>query len=190
MLTKRQTEFESLVAPHLNSLYGTALRMTRNRKDAEDLVQDTLYRAFRALDQFQENTNFRAWVFRILVNTFITGYRRSSRQPSKVSYDDLEEFYLYKKLDGHADLQTETKEEFLEGLFDDEVKQALENLPDQFRLVTLLCDVEGFSYNEIAGIIGAPLGTIMSRICRGRKLLQRNLWSYARKRGYAVNAAS
>ena len=160
--------------------------MTHNQNDAEDLVQDTLYKAFRALEQYQKNTNFRAWVFRILVNTYITAYRKAVRQPQKVSYDDLEEFYLYKKLDDNVQLQEMAKEDFLENFFEDDVKSALENLPYQFRLVVLLCDVEGFSYNEIASIIGAPLGTVMSRLFRGRKLLQQQLWNYAKKKGYIV----
>ena len=187
MITEKQKEFSQLIDPHLSSLYSTALRMTHNQNDAEDLVQDTLFKAFRALDQFQKNTNFRAWVFRILVNTFITAYRKAIKQPQKVSYDDLEEFFLYKRLDETVSLQETSKEEFLENLFDDDVKDALESLPYQFRLVVLLCDVEGFSYNEIANIIDAPLGTVMSRLYRGRKLLQRQLWNYAKKRGYITD---
>ena len=187
MITEKQKEFSQLIDPHLSSLYSTALRMTHNQNDAEDLVQDTLFKAFRALDQFQKNTNFRAWVFRILVNTFITAYRKAIKQPQKVSYDDLEEFFLYKRLDETVSLQETSKEEFLENLFDDDVKDALESLPYQFRLVVLLCDVEGFSYNEIANIIDAPLGTVMSSLYRGRKLFQRQLWNYAKKRGYITD---
>ncbi|MEJ2543393.1 MAG: sigma-70 family RNA polymerase sigma factor [Calditrichaceae bacterium] len=187
MITEKQKEFSKLIDPHLSSLYSTALRMTHNQSDAEDLVQDTLFKAFRALDQFQKNTNFRAWVFRILVNTFITAYRKAIKQPQKVSYDDMEEFFLYKRLDETVSLQETSKEEFLENLFDDDVKDALESLPYQFRLVVLLCDVEGFSYNEIANIIDAPLGTVMSRLYRGRKLLQRQLWNYAKTRGYITD---
>jgi RNA polymerase sigma-70 factor (ECF subfamily) len=183
----KQKEFSDLIHPHLSSLYSTALRMTRNQNDAEDLVQDTLFKAFRALEQYQKNTNFRAWVFRILVNTFITAYRKAVKQPQKVSYDDMEEFFLYKRLDESVALQETSKEEFLENFFDDDVKEALENLPYQFRLVVLLCDVEGFSYNEIANIIDAPLGTVMSRLYRGRKLLQRHLWNYAKERGYITD---
>jgi len=187
LVTEKQNEFAKLIEPHLSSLYSTALRMTHNQNDAEDLVQDTLFKAFRALDQFQKDTNFRAWVFRILVNTFITAYRKAIKQPQKVSYDDLEEFFLYKRLDETVSLQETSKEEFLENLFDDDIKDALENLPYQFRLVVLLCDVEGFSYNEIANIIDAPLGTVMSRLYRGRKLLQRYLWNYAKTRGYVTD---
>lgn len=183
-MNEKQNEFSELINPHLSSLYSTALRMTRNQNDAEDLVQDTLFKAFRALEQYQRNTNFRAWVFRILVNTFITAYRKAIKQPQKVSYDDMEEFFLYKRLDETVALQETSKEEFIENIFDDDVKEALESLPYQFRLVVLLCDVEGFSYNEIANIIEAPLGTVMSRLYRGRKLLQRYLWKYAKERGY------
>lgn len=184
MPDSKQKAFSELVEPHLASLYSTALRLTHNQNDAEDLVQDTLFKSFRALEQFQKDTNFRAWIFRIMVNTFITGYRKAVKQPQKVSYDDMEEFFLYKRLDESVNLQETSKEEFLENMFDDDIKGALENLPYQFRLVVLLCDVEGFSYNEISEIINAPLGTVMSRLYRGRKLLQRYLWSYAKERGY------
>lgn len=190
MSEQKQSHFSTLVEPHLASLYSTALRMTHNKSDAEDLVQDSMFKAFRALGQFQENTNFRAWIFRIMVNTFITGYRKAVKQPQKISYDDMEEFFLYKRLDESIDLQETSKEEFLDNFFDDDIKAALENLPYQFRLVVLLCDVEGFSYNEIADIIDAPLGTVMSRLYRGRKLLQRQLWNYAKERGYIADVVN
>ena len=180
-------EFEKLVHPLLRSMYSTAMRMTHNHDEAQDLVQETLYKAFRAFNQFKENTNFRAWIFRILVNTYITAYRKVKKQPQQVSYDDLEEFYLYKRLDEEESLHEVAKEDFIENMFDDDVKSALESLPFQFRLVVLLCDVEGFSYNEIAEIINAPLGTVMSRLFRGRKLLQRSLWKYAKEKGYRIN---
>ncbi len=181
----RQKEFSELAEPHLSSLYSTAMRMTRNNQDAEDLVQDTLYKAYRALNQFQKNTNFRAWIFKILVNTFITGYRKAVKQPKKVSYEDIHEFILYKgaKIDESL-LSDDSKVDIINHYFDDEIKEALENLPYQFRLVVLLCDIEGFSYNEIAHIIDVPLGTVMSRLYRGRRLLQRTLWDYAKEKGY------
>ena len=187
MASKKQKEFAKLTEPHLSSLYSTALRMTHNKNDAEDLVQDALLKAFRALDQYQKGTNFRAWIFRILVNTFITAYRKAIKQPQKISYDDMEEFFLYKRLDESVSLQETTKEDFLENLFEDDVKEALDNLPYQFKLVVLLSDVEGFSYKEIANIIDAPSGTVMSRLFRGRKLLQRYLWNYAKTRGYITD---
>ena len=187
-MSKRANEkFEKLIHPLLRSMYSTAMRMTHNHNDAQDLVQETLYKGFRAFDQFKLNTNFRAWIFRILVNTYITTYRRVKKQPQQLSYDDLEEFYLYKKLDEEESLQEVSKESFIENMFDDDIKAALESLPYQFRLVVLLCDVEGFSYNEIADIINAPLGTVMSRLFRGRKLLQQSLWKYAKKKGYLIN---
>jgi RNA polymerase sigma-70 factor (ECF subfamily) len=184
---EKQKDFSELIEPHMSSLYSTALRMTNNPTEAEDLLQDTMYKAYRAIHQFQIGTNFRAWVFRILVNTFITAYRKAVKQPQKVSYDDLEEFFLYKRLDNDISLQETNKEDFLENLFDDDIKTALEHLPYQFRLVVLLCDVEGFSYNEIANIVDVPLGTVMSRLYRGRKLLQRHLWSYAKAKGYVTD---
>ena len=183
-MDQRQLAFSKLVKPHFPSLLSTATRMASNQNDAEDLVQETLYKAYRALDQYQENTNFRAWVFRILVNTFITAYRKAVKAPQKISYDELEDFILYKKGEIINPDQIESKGDLLDNFFEDDVKTALENLPYQFRLVVLLCDVEGFSYNEIAAIIDSPLGTVMSRLYRGRKLLQRTLWSYAQKRGY------
>jgi RNA polymerase sigma-70 factor (ECF subfamily) len=179
-----QQEFLQLAQPQLLSLYNTALRMSHNTNDAQDLVQDTLYKAYKNFDQFKKNTNFRAWIFRILVNTYITDYRKSLKQPLKESFDDMEEFYLYHRLDKELGLQSYGKQEFIENLFDDEVKHALECLPDQFRLVILLKDVHDFSYQEIADIVKAPLGTVMSRLFRGRKLLQKYLWKYAKKRCY------
>jgi RNA polymerase sigma-70 factor (ECF subfamily) len=184
MMKQKQQEFSALVKPHLTSLLSTANRMARNQSDAEDLVQETLFKAYRALEQYQANTNFRAWIFRILVNTFITAYRKAVKSPQRISYDELEDFNLYKTVDLDASEKEMSKDDILESYFEDDVKAALENLPYQFRLVVLLCDVEGFSYNEIAAIIDSPLGTVMSRLYRGRKLLQRLLWSYAKSRGY------
>lgn len=181
-MTDRQNEFTELVKPHLSSLYSTALRMTRNRNDAEDLLQDTVYKAYRALDQFRMNTNFKAWIFRILVNTFITAKRKEKTQPQRISFDDLEEFFLYNRLNEIVTMPAVEAEDFINNLFDDDIKEALEKLPYQFRLVVLLSDVNEFSYKEIAAMIHIPLGTVMSRLFRGRKLLQRELWQYARER--------
>ena len=183
-MLQKQKEFSALVEPHLSSLLSTAIRMSRNVNDAEDLVQETLYKAYRALNQYQENTNFRAWIFRILVNTFITGYRKAVKAPQRLSYDDFEDFALFRNLEPVDPEQVVLKNDVIDNCFEDDVKSALENLPYQFRLVVLLCDVEGFSYNEIAEIINSPLGTVMSRLYRGRKLLQRMLWNYAKNKGY------
>lgn len=184
MLNKKQNEFSALISPHTPSLLSTANRMTRNKNDAEDLVQETFYKAFRALEQYQSDTNFRAWIFRILVNTYITAYRKAIKIPQRISYEDIEDFTLFKNLKPLDSTNIVESKDLFENSFEDDVKSALENLPYQFRLVVLLCDVEGFSYNEIAEIIGSPLGTVMSRLYRGRKLLQRMLWNYAKNRGY------
>jgi RNA polymerase sigma-70 factor (ECF subfamily) len=184
VLNKKQREFSELIEPHTTSLLSTANRMTRNRNDAEDLVQETLFKAYRAIDQYQSNTNFRAWIFRILVNTYITAYRKAIKIPQRLSYEDIEEFTLFKNLRPLDVNKIVDNYDLFENSFEDDVKSALENLPYQFRLVVLLCDVEGFSYNDISEIIGSPLGTVMSRLYRGRKLLQRMLWNYAKNRGY------
>jgi RNA polymerase sigma-70 factor, ECF subfamily len=178
-------DFNDWVKPHLESLYNTGLRMTRNEADTQDLVQETLYKAYKSIKQFQKDTNFKAWIFRIMVNTYITAYRKASKQPQKVSYNELEEFYLYKKMEEsfmqHA-LSVGRPSAF-DSFFDDDVKTALDNLPEQFRSVVLLCDIESFSYNEISKILNTPLGTVMSRLFRGRKLLQKSLLKYAKERG-------
>ena len=177
--------FAADALPFTGGLYSAALRMTRNPSDAEDLVQETYLRAYRAYDSFEEGTNLRAWLYRILTNTFINWYRSRQRRPSEVDVDEVEDLYLYRRLGrtevGDAARSTET--EVLEHIADDEVKAALDALPENFRLAVYLADVEGFSYQEIADIMGTPIGTVMSRIHRGRKALQKSLYDYAQKRG-------
>jgi RNA polymerase sigma-70 factor, ECF subfamily len=175
--------FERDVLPLLPSLYGAALRMTRNPADAEDLVQDTYLRAFRGFSGFAEGTNLKAWLYRILTNNFINTYRKKQRQPQTVEGpDDLDEWYLFDKLGGrNVELSAET--EVLDRIPDEAVKSALESLPENFRLPVLLADVEGFSYKEIAEIMDTPIGTVMSRLHRGRKALQKALWDTAKERG-------
>jgi RNA polymerase sigma-70 factor (ECF subfamily) len=175
--------FERDVLPLLPSLYGAALRMTRNPADAEDLVQDTYLRAFRGFSGFAEGTNLKAWLYRILTNSFINTYRKKQRQPQTVEGpDDLDEWYLFDKLGGrNVELSAET--EVLDRIPDEAVKSALESLPENFRLPVLLADVEGFSYKEIAEIMDTPIGTVMSRLHRGRKALQKALWDTAKERG-------
>ena len=175
--------FERDVLPLLPSLYGAALRMTRNPADAEDLVQDTYLRAFRGFAGFQEGTNLKAWLYRILTNSFINTYRKKQRQPQTVDGpDDIEEWYLFDRL-GSRNVESSAEDEVLESLPDDDEKQALESLPENFRLPVLLADVEGFSYKEIAEIMDTPIGTVMSRLHRGRKALEKALWVTARDRG-------
>lgn len=185
--TKRKHEFESLVTPHLNSLYNTAYRLTHNQNDAEDLIRDTLYKAFREFNHSRKNADFKLRIFRILINEYNTTCQKIAYELQNDCYDDVEEFYLHKKVDEYLSLDETAKKDFLEKLHEDDVKNALENLPDQLRLLVLLCDVEGFSYNEIAKIIDKPLKDIMSRLYTGRKLLQRYLWIYAKRKGYIFN---
>jgi RNA polymerase sigma-70 factor, ECF subfamily len=175
--------FERDVLPLLPNLYAAALRMTRNPTDAEDLVQDTYLRAFRGFSGFTEGTNLKAWLYRILTNSFINTYRKKQRQPQTVEGpDDMDEWYLFDKLGGrNVELSAET--EVLDKIPDEAVKSALESLPENFRLPVLLADVEGFSYKEIAEIMDTPIGTVMSRLHRGRKALQKALWDTAKERG-------
>jgi RNA polymerase sigma-70 factor, ECF subfamily len=168
-------------------LYSAALRMTRNQADAEDLLQETYLRAYRGYGGFTEDTNLRAWLFRILTNTYINIYRARQRRPAEADLADVEDLYLYRRLGSlDAMLANRSAEDQLFDLFtDDEVKQALEDLPENFRLPVLLADVEGFSYKEIAEILEIPIGTVMSRLHRGRKAMQRALFDYATARGLA-----
>jgi RNA polymerase sigma-70 factor (ECF subfamily) len=175
--------FERDVLPLLPSLYGAALRMTRNPADAEDLVQETYLRAFRGFAGFQQGTNLKAWLYRILTNGFINTYRKRQREPQTVEGpEDVEDWYLYDRL-GARSVETSAEEEVLERLPDQDVKAALESLPENFRLPVLLADIEGFSYKEIAEIMDTPIGTVMSRLHRGRKALERALWETAKQRG-------
>jgi len=184
--------FADLTMPYMSSLYSGALRMTRNPSDAEDLVQETYLRAYRGFKGFREGTNLKAWLYKILTNTFINQYRAKRRRPEQVDLDDLEDFYLYKRLGGHAAVEaTRTAEsDVLDALPDAEVKDALESLPDAFRIAVILADIEGFSYKEIAEITEVPIGTVMSRIHRGRKQLQKRLWNYARERNLAPDTTA
>src|SRR5882672_6708507 len=185
-----QDAFEADALAFLDALYRTALRMTRSEADAEDLVQETYIKAFRFREQFTPGTNLKAWLFRILTNTFINSYRRRQTQPEFTELDDVDEFSLYKRM---SDLRTSSsagnpETEFLDGLVDSEVKDALAELPEKFRSVVLL-DVEGFSYKEIAEMLDIPIGTVMSRLHRGRKAMQKSLFDYAHARGLAGQTA-
>jgi RNA polymerase sigma-70 factor (ECF subfamily) len=174
--------FERDALPLLPNLYGAALRLTRNPQDAEDLVQEAYLRAFRGFATFEEGTNLRAWMYRILTNTFINSYRKKQRQPVTVTDDDIEDWYLYDRL-GESGVEASAETEVLEKIPDEDVQRALEDLPENFRMAVLLADVEGFSYKEIAEILDIPIGTVMSRLHRGRKALQKALWETVRERG-------
>jgi RNA polymerase sigma-70 factor, ECF subfamily len=177
-----RARFERDVLPLLPNLYGAALRLTRNPQDAEDLVQEAYLRAYRGFSGFQEGTNLRAWMYRILTNTFINSYRKKQRQPQTVDAEEIEDWYLYDKL-GESGVEASAETEVLEKIPDEDVQRALEELPENFRMAVLLADVEGFSYKEIAEILDIPIGTVMSRLHRGRKALQKALWETVRERG-------
>lgn len=183
-------EQESLT--HIDALYRTALRMTRSPADAEDLVQETYLRAFRALHQFTEGTNLRAWLFRILTNTYINEYRKRQRRPTNTSLDGIEEFYLYDHLvDSGVQPESERPEEtVLEQLTTEDVQRAIDELPEEFRQVVMLADVEGFAYREIADIVEIPIGTVMSRLFRARRRLRRQLYDLAAESGYIKGLAT
>jgi RNA polymerase sigma-70 factor (ECF subfamily) len=163
------------------SLYSAALRMTRNRADAEDLVQETYLRAYRGFGGFQDGTNLKAWLYRILTNTYINSYRAKKRRPDETELDEVEDLYLYHRIGGleAAMAGRSAEDELLDRFTEAEVKEAVEELPENFRMAVLLADVEGFSYKEIAEILDIPIGTVMSRLHRGRKALQKRLYQFA-----------
>ena len=178
----RLRRFEEEALPHMNALYGTALRLTRNPADAEDLVQETFLKAHRFWDRYTPGTNCKAWLYKILTNTRINQYVKVSKRPAQVNFEDVEPILEQQQPRG---LQSETAGElaaFVE-LLDDELKEAMESVPEDFRTVLILSVMEGFAYKEIAEILEIPIGTVMSRLFRARKILQANLLDYARKRG-------
>lgn len=166
-------------------LFSTALRMTRNRADAEDLVQETFVKAWRSSSTFQEGTNLRAWLFRIMTNTYINKYNAQQRRPQETELDEVEELFLFRRLGAfdQSKMNQSAEDQLLEFFTDDEVKNAIEELPEMFRLPVLLSDVDGFPYKEIAEMLDVPIGTVMSRLHRGRKMMQKLLYTYAKERG-------
>ena len=178
-----QQTFAEDAMPLMTSLYSGALRMTRNPADAEDLVQETYLKAYRAYDRFEAGTNLKAWMYRILTNTFINSYRKKQRRPVESEFD-ADDIYLYHRLGGPqgAALSRSAEDELLDLFGEAEVKEAVEGLADHYRLPVLLADVEGFSYKEISEILDVPIGTVMSRLHRGRKQLQKRLYEFAKLR--------
>ncbi len=187
---EKKKEFESTFLPLLDNLYNIALRMTRNVKDAEDLVQEAYLKAFRFFHRFERGTNARAWILTILTNTFRTRYRKKKQEPDMVDFHAIENFCLADELVKEITASNKSEArgveavtEMLKDYVSDDIIIALENVPEQFRLAVLLSDVEGFSYQEIAEILDISVGTVKSRIFRGRKILQKQLWEFARERG-------
>jgi len=178
-----QADFERDAMQYAPQLYSAALRMTRNPADAQDVVQETFLKAYRAFHSYTEGTNLKAWLYRILTNTYINTYRKAQRRPSEVELGELQDLYLYKRL-GEASGATQSAEaDMLDDFVDTDIIDALESLPEVFRMPVLYADVEGFSYKEIAEILDVPIGTVMSRLHRGRKALQKKLWELAEQHG-------
>lgn len=184
--TNRRRQFEVEAIPHMDALLRTALRMTKNTSDADDLVQEAMVKAYRSWDKFELGSNCRAWLFKIMTNLFINEYRSKSRTPVSLSVDDIDDSFLYGQL-SMAGSQRTPEEEMFNRILDDDVKNAIAELPEDYRLVVVLSFVEGFSYQEIADIVDLQLGTVKSRLHRGRKLLQKKLYDYAVKNGYLRN---
>jgi len=184
--------FEEQALPFIDQLYAAGMRMTRNPSDAQDLVQETYVKAFSAFRQFQQGTNLKAWLYRILTNTFINSYRKKQRDPYKNTIDDLEDWQLGEAVSttSASRVSRSAEAEAIDHLPDSTVKDALQSIPEDFRLAVYLADVEGFSYQEIADIMKTPVGTVMSRLHRGRRLLREKLTGYAQERGIAMGEVS
>ncbi|MCU7496015.1 MAG: sigma-70 family RNA polymerase sigma factor [Ignavibacteria bacterium] len=182
---QKYIDFEREALPHMNALYNFALRMTGSSDDADDLVQETLLKAFRFFDKFEKGTNCKAWLFRILKNSYINDYRKHSKEPSKVDYEDIENFYENIK---SSDVKSDhLVEDVYNNLLDDDISSAISSLPEDFRTVIILSDIEGFTYEEIADFVDCPIGTVRSRLHRARKMLYVRLNKYAQERGYVKN---
>jgi len=187
MADQKQTilrqRFEREAMIHIDALMRTARRMTKSDSDAEDLVQETMLKAYRFFDRFEEGTNCKAWLFKIMTNIFINNYRSQSKAPQSLTFDDIDDSFLFGQLAKNKAV-TDPEKEFFSKIFDDDVRKAINELPEDFRLVVILSFLEGFAYQEIADITGLQIGTVKSRLHRGRKLLQKALLDYAQRNGF------
>ena len=179
---EKQKKFENETVPHQDALYNYALKIARNADDAQDLLQETYYKAFKNYHQFENGTNSKAWMFMILKNTFINDYRKSKREPYKLDYEQIQNFYENIKSDRANENNLDT--DFYDNLFDDELTSAIDQLPTKMREVFLLCDLEGYSYEETAELVQCPIGTVRSRLHRARHMLQETLFDYAKDKGF------
>ena len=182
-LAQKKARFERDAFQYTNQLYAAALRYTKNQHDAQDLVQDTYAKAFTSFHQFTPGTNLKAWLYRILTTTFINSYRKDQRRP-QIATGELEDWQIHDAASHTSDQGKSAEDEVLDNIADIDIKAALAALPEEFRMAVYLADVEGFSYKEIAEIVGVPAGTVMSRLHRGRKLLREALAGYAKERGF------
>ena len=189
-IAERKARFERDAMQYADALYGAALRYTKNPTDAQDLVQDTYLKAFASFHQFEEGTNLKAWLYRVLTTTFINNYRKAQRQPQLTNDTEVEDWQLYKAASHTPDQGKSAEVSALENLPDSDIKRALLEIPEEFRMADYLADVEGFAYKEIADIVGVPAGTVMSRLHRGRKLLRESLADYAKERGFTDKSTS
>jgi len=184
-IQQKHEEFDKEAIPHMDILYNYALRLTGNPEDASDLLQETFLKAYRFWDKFEKGTNCRAWLFRIMRNSYINRYRKAVKTPEHINYDEIKEFY--NTIREQSTDSNDLSERLFGQLLDDQVAAALTDLPEEFRTVVILCDIENFTYEEAADFVDCPIGTIRSRLHRGRKLLRDRLFKYAHERGFSVN---
>lgn len=181
-IQSKQSLFEQEALPHMNALYSFAVRLCRDRDDASDLLQETFLKGFRFFDKFESGTNCKAWLFRILKNTYINQYRKGKKEPDTIEYDTIEEFYDL--IRSESSESTDLQKRIFDNLLDDEISIALDSLPESFRTAIILCDLEGMTYEEISEILECPIGTVRSRLHRARNILASKLIKYAKNRGY------